>query len=108
MDTKKILVVDDDPKTLNLLLLILAKEGYAVTAARDGCQAMEAAVEQQPDLLLLDINMPAGSGLSIQQRLQKIGSLCAKPIIYLTGDKSQAVQAAAKRMGAFALLFKPF
>jgi two-component system response regulator MprA len=108
MAGKKILVADDDPKILNLLLLCLAKEGYEVTGASDAYQAMQAAVEQVPDLLLLDINMPAGNGLSVQERLQKVGSLCAKPVIYLTGDKSRSVQMAAKRMGAFALLYKPF
>jgi DNA-binding response OmpR family regulator len=108
MVAKKILVADDDSKILSLLQLCLAKEGYQVTSALDAYQALQFACEQQPDLLLLDINMPAGNGVSVHERLQKVGSMCAKPVIYLTGDKSQSVQAAAKRMGAYALIYKPF
>jgi two-component system KDP operon response regulator KdpE len=108
MPGKKILVAEDDPKILQLIAQSLAKEGYEVTTAMDGYQAVDFGCRQMPDLFLLDINMPAGNGLSVHERLQKLGPLCAKPVIYLTGDKSQAVKIAAKRFGAFAVLYKPF
>jgi DNA-binding response OmpR family regulator len=108
MPAKKILIAEDDKKVQRLLSMVLAKEGYYVINAADGYQAMDFASAHIPDLLILDVHMPAGGGISVQERLQNLGVLCAKPIIYLTGDHSDAVKSEIERLGAFALMYKPF
>jgi DNA-binding response OmpR family regulator len=65
-------------------------------------------VEQRPDLLLLDIHMPAGEGFSVQERFRTISTQTAVPVIYLSGDRSGEVDKAVLKLGAFALVRKPF
>jgi len=88
-------------------MLLLTREGYEVFSAMDGCQAMQLACAHTPDALILDVTMPAGDGLSVQARLLRHASLCAKPVIYLTGERSEEMHARARMMGAFAILHKP-
>jgi two-component system, chemotaxis family, chemotaxis protein CheY len=104
---KKILVVDDDRAIVQLVGLTLRQQGYEVMTALDSYQALQSAVSQSPDLMILDVNMPAGSGLLLQERLQRIGHLCGKPVIFLTGETSQAVSQKATQGGAAAVLHKP-
>ena len=107
MAASKILVADDDQAVVQLLAILLKKAGYEVIVAMDGFQAVEFAHKHHPDLLILDVNMPAGSGLSVQERIQKIAALCTARIIYLTGDKSDRVIADAGKLGAYKILYKP-
>lgn len=104
---KKILVVDDDRAIVQLVALTLRQQGYEVTTALDSYQALQSAVAQSPDLMILDVNMPAGSGLLLQERLQRIGHLCTKPVIFLTGETSLAVSQKAAQLGAVKVLHKP-
>ena len=108
MKTYKILVVDDDTALLASIRIRLASEGYEVVCASDGYQAVATAVASRPDLLILDINMPAGDGFSVQERVWKMVQLRRVPVIYITGDRSQEVADMAHRIGARALLAKPF
>ena len=75
--------------------------------ATDGYGGLERAKRESPDLLILDIHIPAGDGISIQERLQ---GMCGPwpPVIYLTGDKSIRAEIGVKRLGAFAVVYKPF
>jgi DNA-binding response OmpR family regulator len=107
MGAQKILIADDDRAVAKLLAMSLENAGYEVVIARDGFQAKEFARERQPDLCILDVHMPAGGGLSVQQQIQEITTLRATPTIYLTGDKSDQVEDAAEMLGAFAVLYKP-
>ena len=104
----KILVADDDRQVQRLVSMTLTRAGYEVINALDGYQAVQLTTEKHPDVLILDVHMPAGTGVSVQERIQNIGAHCATPIIYLTGDKSERVRLLAKRLGAFALIHKPF
>jgi DNA-binding response OmpR family regulator len=62
---KKILIVEDDNLTMNILEFILKKEGYALTIARDGSEAIEKIPEVNPDLVITDVMLPFKSGLEI-------------------------------------------
>ena len=103
----KILIVDDDKELIQSLSLRLRNEGYDVVSATDGYQGLEKARIEKPDLLILDVKMPAGDGFSIQERLLTQGNVWP-PVIYLTGDKSTATELNAKKFGAFAIIYKPF
>src|SRR4051812_16244308 len=100
MTAQKILIADDDSALARLMGLSLRKAGYEVIVAADGCQAVEFAHKHKPDLYILDVNMPAGTGISVHERVQKSLNLCMSPIIYLTGDKREEVKVRAQQLGA--------
>lgn len=113
MDKPKVLIADDDNGLLNALQVRLEHVGFEVTTAQDGFQAIMEAREDLPDVLVLDIHMPAGNGFTVQDRLEKLQASDTKPtkripVIYITGDKSDGIEGLAKNLGAFALIYKPF
>ena len=84
MERPKVLVVDDDADLVQSLSLRLRREGYDVAVAMNGYQGLERARRESPDVLILDIHMPAGEGFTVQDRLQEM--MGPWPIvIYLTG-----------------------
>jgi CheY-like chemotaxis protein len=104
----KILIADDDRDFLTTLSVRLEAEGYQVFCVQDSYQAVAQALKAKPDVLILDINMPAGDGFTVQDRIKKIDHLKEIPVIYLTGERSDRVKSLAKARQAFALVFKPF
>jgi CheY-like chemotaxis protein len=102
-----ILVADDDAALVRALALRLRRDGYDVVEAADGYNALARSVEQKPDVLILDINMPAGSGFSVHERKSKVAPHRDAPVIYITGDASDQAMTRAVRLGAFTLLRKP-
>lgn len=68
-DPRKILIVDDDEEIVKMLNLRLTAEGYDTRSARDANQAVSVAHKYRPDLILLDIAMPAGSGVDVMKKL---------------------------------------
>lgn len=81
---KKILVVDDDPTVQKLVSAILTAEGYAVTVAKDGIDAMVLLKKEKPDLLVLDIMMPEFNGYDVCHSIKFDKDLKDLPIIILT------------------------
>jgi len=104
----KILIADDDREHLLMLAFLLRKAGYQVISAFDAKHALQLAVEQAPDLLLLDIHLGDEDGYEVHERLQKIDELAQVPVIYLTGDSSNWVQTITTALGAHAVIRKPF
>ncbi|MCA9293334.1 MAG: response regulator [Phycisphaerales bacterium] len=101
-----ILIADDDTRLLKALTIRLEHEGFTVITAQDGYQAVAAARRDKPALLILDINMPAGSGYSVKERIEQNPELAGTPILFVTGDEHAP---APSTMGAnCALLHKPF
>jgi CheY-like chemotaxis protein len=99
---KHILIVDDDPQTRRLFGALLAKAGLEVWYAKDGNEGREMARRLQPDLILLDVNMPVMDGLETANRLKnEPGSPTANiPIIFLTNDDlSIEAQKSIKELG---------
>jgi len=103
-----ILIADDDERVLKALMIRLGHVGFKVITATDGYSALSLATKHKPSLLVLDINMPAGDGFSVQERMKEIPELAATPVIYVTGDKSDRLDQLARRLGGFAVLHKPF
>jgi len=99
-----ILVVDDDPDIRALVHMILEEEGYVVMAAGDGREALAQVQQQQPSLILLDLNMPVMSGWELHDELRsrEIGV----PVVYMTA--AQRARAEAELHGAQGFLAKPF
>jgi DNA-binding response OmpR family regulator len=108
MKPSKILVAEDDPALLKSLRIRLTSEGYKVFCVQDAYQAVALASSEQPDLLILDVHLPAGDGFSIETRVRKLPNMHKVPIIYVTGDRSQELRERAEGLGVGLLLTKPF
>src|SRR6266704_3470083 len=101
-----ILVVDDDPRITDLLRRILAYEGYSVSIAASGDEALTRTLEHPPDIIVLDILLPTLNGLEVTQRLRAAGDYV--PILMLTARDSVADGVEGFEMGADDYLVKPF
>ena len=103
---KTILVADDDEQIVAGLTHRLRANGYRVLAASDGLQALELALAKKPDLLLLDVWMPAGLGLSVAQRLEQLGRDI--PVVFMTASRLPWLRDAADQAGGAAYIEKPY
>jgi DNA-binding response OmpR family regulator len=103
-----ILVADDDPDILSLVTLRLERSGYDVLAAGDGEQALRAALEQAPDLALLDVMMPKLDGYEVTERLRDNEATRHMPVILLTARVQEADIARGVEAGADDYVRKPF
>ena len=80
MATKTILIADDDLSLLEALKIRFQSEGFEVITSQDAYQALAIAQRDHPDLLLLDVNMPAGNGFSVHERLARMERLAGTPV----------------------------
>jgi two-component system phosphate regulon response regulator PhoB len=106
--TKKIMVIDDEPELVNMMVRSLVGHGYLVCVAYEGFDAIKVAHEEKPDLILLDYRMPAGSGLSVFQGLKMSEFTSRIPVIFVTAYPLDDVKKKALDMGAAAYILKPF
>jgi two-component system sensor histidine kinase/response regulator len=97
---KKILLVDDSPKTVAHFSSLLEAEGYATVCAFDGPDGIVAARREQPDLILLDVEMPRLSGLSVCRILRSDPLFECTPVVLLTSREDQDMIARGIAMGA--------
>jgi diguanylate cyclase (GGDEF)-like protein len=102
----KVLIVDNDPKTLKVLELRLKNEGYELALATNGKQAIQLFNEFAPDLVLVDVNMPGMSGLEVLSEIKlKIPEI---PVVVMTAFSSEEVAVDAVKKGANDYVTKPF
>ncbi|MGV3487752.1 MAG: response regulator YycF [Tuberibacillus sp.] len=102
---KKILVVDDEQPIADILEFNLKKEGYQVTVAYDGEEALAKVEEDQPDLILLDVMLPQKDGMEVCREIRKKFNM---PIIMLTAKDSEIDKVLGLEMGADDYVTKPF
>lgn len=108
MDKKRILIVDDEPYIVKGLATLLRSQHYDVLTAMDGMQATNLAMKQRPDLILLDIGMPAGDGHVVAERIRNSTTVMDVPIIFLTARQSADDRQRAIAAGADRYITKPF
>ncbi len=104
--TFTVLVAEDDPEIRTALVRILSYEGYEVLAVNDGAAALEAAVEHDVDLMVLDVMMPFVDGLDVCRKLRSKGD--RTPILMLTARHETKDRVAGLDAGADDYLAKPF
>jgi len=82
--------------------------GYHTVISSDGSDTLQTILGVNPDLILLDINMPAGSGPEIQEALKSYEDLSDIPVIYITGESQTQIQELSQDLKPFGILRKPF
>ncbi len=107
MSAKKILIVDDDRDWVLGLAICLKSWGYAVTTAGDAVAALSVAVNDAPDLVLLDLGLPAGDGFVVMERMRSLTPLATIPIIVIAARDIITNAERARTGGAFARFQKP-
>lgn len=107
MSGKKILIVEDEAVQLTTLARRLKSAGFDVIAARDGMSAISTARKEQPDLILLDLGLPAGDGFVVLQRLQMLINTNTIPIIVVSSRDARTAREAALKAGAIGYFQKP-
>jgi DNA-binding response OmpR family regulator len=107
MDKPKILIVDDDPDLRRALTLRLRASHYDTVQASDGYAAIAVAQKEQPNLIILDLGLPAGDGFVVLERLRGNDALSSIPVIVLTARDPQGNEHKTLEAGAVAFLQKP-
>lgn len=102
-----VLVADDDPGTCDLVTAVARKGGHRTIVARDATQAVVMATRDRPDVIILDLHMPGGTGLGVLRNLKLSAKTASTPVIVVSGevdaDRIDEVLAA----GAVEYLIKP-
>ena len=104
---KKILIADDKATSRELLRTVLERQGYAVTEAGDGEEALQKALTESPDLILLDLQMPRRTGYEVLGELRKYPQHAELPIIALTASAMQGDRERALAAGFTGYMAKP-
>lgn len=103
----KILCIEDDQGTLDLLVEILTDEGYDIIVARDGLEGIER-ISERPDLILCDVDMPRMSGFGVLEKLREHQDELSKiPFLFITAYGSRDSHLQARRLGCDDFITKP-
>ena len=105
---KKILVIDDETQIVRLLKMRLEANNYEIVTAYDGNQCTQVAKNEKPDLILLDIKIPMGGGISAFETIRNDEITKNIPIIFITAYPSEGVKKQVIEMGAEGFISKPF
>ena len=105
---ERILVVDDEPDIIALVAYHLARAGYRVSTASTGLEALEAAREEQPAMVVLDLMLPELSGFDVLERMRADRALEDIPVLMLTARREEQDRVQGLSLGADDYLVKPF
>lgn len=103
----KIMIVDDDPELRMALKMRLRANQYETVSACDGYSAIALAQKERPNLIILDLGLPAGNGYSVLKRLQESDALSSIPVIVLTARDPLGNESRSLDAGATAFFQKP-
>jgi DNA-binding response OmpR family regulator len=104
-DMARVLVVDDEPRIVQLVRDYLERAGFAVSIARNGTEALMRAHQDRPDLIVLDLGLPELDGLEVTRRLRRDSGV---PIIMLTARDDETDKVVGLELGADDYVTKPF
>jgi two-component system, sensor histidine kinase and response regulator len=107
MRPKTAMIADDDPTTVTLLSAALAKVGVQSVVARDAMQAVMGAHKTLPDIILMDVNMPGGTGLNALQKLKSSSRTQLIPVIVISGVEDASLPKRVADLGAIDFFKKP-
>ena len=107
-EKKTILVVDDEQSIMELLVFNLQKEGYNTLEAYDGITAVEMAINEKPDLILLDVMIPKLDGISVCKKIRYALNISNIPILMISAKDTESDKIVGLEMGADDYITKPF
>ncbi len=105
---KKILIVEDDQKIACALNMRLKANGYEVITAFDAMAGVNLVLKHTPNLVILDISIPAGSGFDVASRIRSLPRLSGTPLLFITASRKPEFRARAEQLGAVGYIEKPF
>lgn len=108
LDAPKILIVDDDPACIEVLLQLLSYERVQLQASRDGASALSLARSWQPDLILLDVEMPEVNGYDVCHLLKQDPATTGITVLFVTGMSDVQDETKGLQLGAVDYIVKPF
>lgn len=104
----RVLVIEDDPVVADMLLMVLELEGFSVDVAAGGERGLELAHRSRPDVIVLDVMMPAVDGWVVAEALQQDPDLASIPIVFCTAKSDEASTWRGWQLGAASYVTKPF
>ena len=107
-EKKKILIIDDEPDILELLVLRMEANGYEVISATDGQKGLDKARNENPDLIILDLMLPRIDGYKVCRMLKFDEKFKKIPIVLFTARTQEADMKLGQEVGADAYITKPF
>jgi DNA-binding response OmpR family regulator len=108
INKKKILVVDDERALVSEITLLLETQGWSVICAYDGEEGLNKAINERPDLVLLDIVMPKLSGYQVCRRMKDDPNAKDIPVIMWTSKFDESTKLTVKDVGSEDLIIKPY
>lgn len=105
---KRVLIIEDDSLMSKVFGDALSKAGYSVTVTADAYQGQHAAVSMKPDLITLDLMLPAGNGIDLLRNLHASFQTQSIPIIVITSYKDDEVRKEIEEIGVQGFFYKPF
>ncbi|MDB6033463.1 MAG: czcR 2 [Verrucomicrobiales bacterium] len=104
---KRILIVEDDKKIVTALSFRLKTAGYEVSSAPNGTEGTKLAIKEKPNLILMDVWLPRGTGFDVAKRLNMVG-LANVPVIFITASRKKGLWTMAQESGAAGFFEKPY
>ena len=104
---KKILIVEDNPQSMRVVLMALKPHGYTLLQAADGEEALKIVASRNPALIIMDIQLPGMNGLEVTRRLRQMPAFSSVPIIAVTAYAMKGDEEKAIEVGCNAYLPKP-
>ena len=108
METKRVLLAEDEPNIVESLSFLLERAGFEVSVATDGRQALGCALEDQPDVLVLDVMLPELDGYEVLRQLRADSRGQTLPVLMLTAKGQREDRETALDCGADLFMTKPF
>ena len=106
--TKRVLLAEDEPNIVESLTFLLDRAGFEVTVETDGRQALNAALDDAPDVLILDVMLPELDGYEVLRRLRSDRRTSELPVVMLTAKGQREDRETALECGADLFITKPF
>src|SRR6516165_2894830 len=103
---KKILIIEDDTKLALALCVRLKANNFATWIARDSIEGLKTAIDVKPDLIVLDLSLPAGSGLALARQLREFAETRRTPILFATASRDPGLRAEAIHLQVAGLIRK--
>ncbi|HTZ11308.1 MAG TPA: response regulator transcription factor [Candidatus Margulisiibacteriota bacterium] len=104
----KILIIEDEPDTAKVVARRLTQGGFEVVVAVDAYEGVKLAHKERPDLIILDLMLPAGGGVSVLEKIRMSADIRTTPVVVLTGSKNEDYKQRIIDQGVEAYLEKPY